>query len=426
MPAMCDDSKYYYKIVYENNNVKDKRPCYTITKNKEVDKCMNKNEDEHIVCFDKNEDKYNTVESIKKESVDESVGGIEDTYVGESDVGVDGSNYSYYIQREDYKVVNRPDVIYNKQITNNSLLKLGLHVDYADPLNMDELIPGTLHCYKLNNLSLYVRSSKCKVLKIIIPNDAIVNVGFRKINTNKIDVVEILDIKELPCWKDKEFCLSAISLNPYSIACIYDNFKDDPDFYFDYIINMHRHAYSCVENPKKDLTLYAIRCHPSVFYEVKDKNKTVCEVAVECDGLLLEYVPENIINYNICELAIRQNREAIQYVPKKIMNYELAYMAGSIKYLDKSMIDRKLCNRAVILDCRELEFVPAELLDIHLCKIAVQADGKMLKYCGKFMTEPNVYLAALKNDNTVIDLLPECLVKTMFVSGIGFVKTLKD
>ena len=51
-------------------------------------------------------------------------------------------------------------------------------------------------------------------------------------------------------------------------------------------------------------------------------NKFLCELAVNENPMVLQYVPTNMIDENLCVIAVKKNPDALQSVPDKYKTSE--------------------------------------------------------------------------------------------------------
>jgi len=88
---------------------------------------------------------------------------------------------------------------------------------------------------------------------------------------------------------------------------------------------------------------------PSVIYKgmkkIKITNEEEALAAMRQDGMLLRFVPPELITEEVCIQAVRQDYRALYYVPEELKTAEV-------------------CLEAVANNGRALEYVPPELITV--------------------------------------------------------------
>ena len=132
-----------------------------------------------------------------------------------------------------------------------------------------------------------------------------------------------------------------------------------------------------------------------------DQQYKQCLAAVQRSGWSLEFVPEELIDFNICLAAIKENGEAFQFVPEELKDY-------------------KLCLAAVQFSESLIDEIPGDLIDYKLCLAAVQNSPRALRYLFIYlpltMTKKltpeerhNLCLSVVEADGSAIEFVPEAL-----------------
>ena len=62
-----------------------------------------------------------------------------------------------------------------------------------------------------------------------------------------------------------------------------------------------------------------------VLKTLKEQTEEMCKIAVQENGLALQYVHEKNKTEEICKLAVQQNQNALQYVPNKNKTEQSCY-----------------------------------------------------------------------------------------------------
>ena len=83
--------------------------------------------------------------------------------------------------------------------------------------------------------------------------------------------------------------------------------------------------------------------------------------AVERNGFMLKYVPEELRTKELCEIAVEKNGFALQYVPENLKTFELCEIALAQGYLADELLEA---------------FVPEEFKEELAEKYDISLDGK--------------------------------------------------
>jgi antitoxin component YwqK of YwqJK toxin-antitoxin module len=79
-------------------------------------------------------------------------------------------------------------------------------------------------------------------------------------------------------------------------------------------------------------------------YLSENIKSELCFIAVKQHGILLEYVPDEVMSEELCLEAVKQDGKAIKYVPEKL-------------------ITKELCFEAVKINSWAIDYVPKDLQD---------------------------------------------------------------
>ena len=141
------------------------------------------------------------------------------------------------------------------------------------------------------------------------------------------------------------------------------------------------------------------------FVDKKYVTNELCILAVKQNGMALQYIENQ--THEICDLAIKQNVMALQFVSKLtdgINMEELYKLACRINGVDaltcikhiNGLQTVELCTLAVEQNYKAFYYVNSEYRTEYICKIAVKNDAKALEYV-KNQTQDICLMAVQKN-----------------------------
>lgn len=174
----------------------------------------------------------------------------------------------------------------------------------------------------------------------------------------------------------------------------------------------------------KDLSEYREICIESVQHnlnaleyisdEIKDYNFFL-EVS-KCNGSILKYVPENLIDYKLCMKSIMQNGLALEFVPKDIENYsKLVYMAVkqngcSIQFVPKDIDNYEdIVIESVYQNGLALYYIPKNINNYNdVILEAVKSDGLALQYVSRNIDNyKKIAIEAVRQNGYAIQYVPK-------------------
>jgi len=132
---------------------------------------------------------------------------------------------------------------------------------------------------------------------------------------------------------------------------------------------------------------------------IDEQNNYKNILAVQQNGLALEFVPPEIRNFDICKIAVQQNGLALQFVPSNMINSDICKIAvqqngAALQFISPEKRDSDICKIAVQQNGLALQFVQQNTENIFdICKIAVQqnelAIDLVAQYINNFTPEQN-------------------------------------
>lgn len=123
------------------------------------------------------------------------------------------------------------------------------------------------------------------------------------------------------------------------------------------------------------------------FVPDKFRTKVLYKIALQDYGYYLKKVPEELKSYNLCLIAVQQSGEALEFVPLNLRDYEM-------------------CCRAVEQNGSAFQYVPDEIKDGFICIRAVQQSGHMLEYVPEKLKTKQICMAAVRQYKNAIKFVP--------------------
>lgn len=106
----------------------------------------------------------------------------------------------------------------------------------------------------------------------------------------------------------------------------------------------------------KELYCIGLQQEPTMFKQMStglysSRYQKILEIAMQTNGLDLQYVPYYRLTQQLCYQAVEQNGMALQYVPKNMMSKEMCEMAVkqngmALQYVPKDMMSKEICDIA--------------------------------------------------------------------------------
>ena len=145
--------------------------------------------------------------------------------------------------------------------------------------------------------------------------------------------------------------------------------------------------------------------------EMLDKE-VVLELVKQNKHAILQFIPTEMIDKKLAFMAVEKASYALKYVPKDLIDKNIIRTAVeqnpiSIEYVPKEMLDKKLIINAVKQDSEALGYIPTEMLDKEIILIAVQNNGKVLQFVPEGLIDKDIALMAVKNDEWSIRFVPK-------------------
>lgn len=141
----------------------------------------------------------------------------------------------------------------------------------------------------------------------------------------------------------------------------------------------------------------------------------LCEVAVNQNGLALEYVPDKIIKGKgkewhaaLCEKAVKNNGFALKYVPDELKNANI---------IETAILNCELATERVIEWTKfPIAYAPISLLTVELLMKAVEHTPLCIKDIPKKKITKAISIAAVKGNGLALQYVPNRFVNEEIIS----------
>jgi hypothetical protein len=145
----------------------------------------------------------------------------------------------------------------------------------------------------------------------------------------------------------------------------------------------------------------------------------IIKFAVEKDGLLLKYVPEDKMTNEIIKIAVKNNGNAFKYVPECKISDEiiefavekdyrsLAFVYTALSGLSLEFPKDKIITLAVINNGFALQFVPEDKKTDIIIGLAVHNNAYALRYVPEDKMTNEIIKFAIKKDSYVLLYVPK-------------------
>jgi hypothetical protein len=198
-----------------------------------------------------------------------------------------------------------------------------------------------------------------------------------------------------------------------------------------------------------------IEVNPFVIQSVQPTTRggrgytNLCNIAIEKQPLVIEFIPDEHLTYEMCENAVVSNASAMRLVPLELKGYEtlalmvldktpynrqyihpkgrtynvykrLVEVGGSLNLVPEKFLTAEICEIAAERDVFSLEYVPDELLTYSFAKKMIAKSGNAMSYVMRdtFSDKEKHTLAkiAIENDWTAINQTPLSLLDKELVA----------
>ena len=109
------------------------------------------------------------------------------------------------------------------------------------------------------------------------------------------------------------------------------------------------------------------------------------KIAVQQNGYMLKYIPDDKKTYEICTIAVKQIGWALKFVPDNKKTYKICKIAvqqtgWALCFVPENNKTNKLCENSVRHTGWALKFGPEDKKTDEICKIAVEQISFALRY----------------------------------------------
>jgi hypothetical protein len=164
----------------------------------------------------------------------------------------------------------------------------------------------------------------------------------------------------------------------------------------------------------KSLVYWALQQNGLVFKYLPEEYKTsaVCNIVIQQNGMILQFIPENKMTPALSRMAIEQSGQALKYVPEKYRTPELYRIAlkqdGQVlKHVTEKYKTPELYRIAVEQNGLAVKYVPREHRTLEICRIAIKQNGQALFHLSEYERIPELCCLAVEQDGMALYSIPE-------------------
>jgi len=233
-----------------------------------------------------------------------------------------------------------------------------------------------------------------------------------------IEDSKIIEVREggYDCIKYGEIVIQCsyehaeFNLTPINIDYVYLN-------KYNHLYRINQSPYNITLIPEQDLNdeicLIAVNENGLLLNYIFESKRTplVCFTAVNQNGKSIQYVPKQFLSEELYCTAVKSNAFSIQFVPKDLQTEELYLIAVnksglSLEYIHESKRTKLVCCTAVKQNGQSIKYVPTDLQIEELCLIAVNQHGLNLNLIDETKRTPLVCRTAVNNHAPSIEYVP--------------------
>jgi uncharacterized membrane protein YecN with MAPEG domain len=144
----------------------------------------------------------------------------------------------------------------------------------------------------------------------------------------------------------------------------------------------------------------------------EERTSELCWIAIAQNGRALKFTSEDEKTQELCRIAVEQDGNALEYVPKQYITPELYQLAVEQDGMTLDIVPEEertpeLCQLAMEQNGWALQFVPEKHKTYELCLMAIQQDGEALEYVPHDLMVPELYYMAIRQNGKALEYIPE-------------------
>ncbi len=275
----------------------------------------------------------------------------------------------------------------------------------------------------IKKLEEYDNMSFSRLLKFIPDNIKIYNFWFECVKINGMCLQKVPEEH-----KTCELCIESIKHLKLNCYGVFGNYKFIPDniknynFWLEFVRidgmclrevpEKHKTCELCIESIKKLKYdgIYDVDWLLN-FIPNNIKNYNFWLECVKIKGMYLYKVPENLIDYNLIFTAFKTDSVELDYKIENFKSIELCVDAiknnmGYLHFLSNKILNYNFCL-GVIKDGCGLEDIPKKFITEELCLEAVKKYGFDIEFVPKEIKTNEFYLEAVKIEVGSIEYIPD-------------------
>lgn len=185
-----------------------------------------------------------------------------------------------------------------------------------------------------------------------------------------------------------------------------------------------------IEETTRFACLKAIEHDADQLEYIPIQDKEIVLKALEQDGMLIQYVNENIIDKDIIVAAIKSDYESLEIIDKKYINKNIANIAiktniESVEYLDKKFITKDVIKR-ISKECGWLLPSFVDLIDDELIIEIIKISPKNYKYLKEIISDDIIFKIFMETRGKILDYLPSKKITKEMIKELENYEFFKD
>lgn len=256
-----------------------------------------------------------------------------------------------------------------------------------------------------------------------------------------------------PKFVTEELCIIAIKFQFINILAIPNHLGTSA--FIGKMLDMFPQCIRYIDNPSSEQYQIVIKRSPQSIRWLKkvELPYQYYLLAVEKDGMAMQYVPEKHQTPELCLAGIKQNPNSVMCIKNCIQDYYLTAVklnGKALQYVPRMCQTSQMCQIAIEQNCESIQYaaIPIALKlwmqvikskpmmlgccneqTMELCMEAVKLNGLTIKYCKPSIVVDKEYpvlclIAVKQNANAIMEIKPELQTIEMAKIAIEYNKDL--
>ena len=135
-------------------------------------------------------------------------------------------------------------------------------------------------------------------------------------------------------------------------------------------------------------------------------------IALELNGLQLEFVPADRITQEMVDHAFKSNTGCFRSIPHdlktdEMINAMIGENGAMIGFIDKSKITKELAKKAIEVTPWAISYIPLNKVTESMAVLAASKDGMILDEIDQSLLTDNVIRAAIRHCAAAVSIIPD-------------------